>query len=246
MNMIKLYVILFLLLSLTSQAKEDENSAVELKQQYDKALTESPANPLLLYNSGWADYKNNLPALALAKWRKALSIQPSQEKAKEAIKHILEKNPNLQQASSFSGWDLFVETWVRPTPKFSFYLLTIIVSHLFFWSLFKYLGARNKAIKDEASMPSPPPRLYYLSVFFVFLISFSIIKLYYGQLQRGSVVEPELALRISPSEDATKISQVGLGSLVYFLKRKQDWVQIKVGSGNSGWVPAKSVYQITE
>lgn len=244
--MLKFIFIAIFLGSICCQAQEANKGLLELEETTKKALIKEPNNPHLLYNSGWIDYKNQRNSIALAKWRKALFINPLHTKSKDAIQHLLEQNNKLQQANPFSGWNYFVESWIVATPNFSLYVFSLVLLHLFLWNLIKYIGQRKKAVSDNSTMPLPPAKIFYQGLFATILTSFCLLKLYYNGFSRGSIIANAVELRITPSKDATKISSVDEGSLVYILKSMENWDQIRVLDGSSGWVPSSSVYKISE
>ena len=60
----------------------------------------------------------------------------------------------------------------------------------------------------------------------------------------GIILEPEVAVRYSPSYEGALAFKIHEGIKVGIVRRQGDWVQVRLGKGKSGWVERTAVEEI--
>ena len=126
---------------------QDFQKAQELFKQ---GLEMSPNNLNLLYNWGLAELKLENKGLAVAAWRKALSLSPGFTPAREALKFASDNIQGIQSAQvNYTGFDKFWN-WALSVNYQAYLFLGLLLMIGWAALLLKYWGLRNSAFAEES------------------------------------------------------------------------------------------------
>ena len=221
--------------------KFEQGNAAYREAKYDKAvelytqiLAEAKDAPELYFNLGNAYYRQNMIALSVLNYEKALLLAPDDE----AIKH------NLERAN------LLVKQKIEPIPEFFLSVLFLTIRNLFsveFWtvsSITFFIIMLVLASVFVFSSNTRKRKLSFLaSIVFLLLFGFSFI---FGFQAKKAIVIHKKAIVMKPSVDAQS-SPDNLGVTIFTLSEgvkieitniRQDWVEIRLADGKIAWLPA--------
>jgi tetratricopeptide (TPR) repeat protein len=207
---------------------------------YEKILEQGMHSPEIYYNLGNAYFNlNNLPS-AILNYERAKVLAPRDEDinfnlsiANSMIPDKIEPVPDIFYVQWWKSLrDNFnMNTWTR----FSIILFIIVVicAGLFFLSL-------SLAIRKTA---------FWAGIFFVLLTagSFSISYSKYNILSKHTeaiVFDPTITVKSSPNKLGKDLFVIHEGTKVFILEEINDWANIRIANGSSGWMPLSSVKRI--
>lgn len=216
---------------------EDYRTAIN---NYEKVLELGMHSPEIYYNLGNSYFNlNNLPA-AILNYERAKVLDPRDEDinfnlsiANSMIPDKIEAVPDI----------FYVRWWKTLRDSFNLYtwtrfsiilfLVIVVLTGFFFLSL-------NLAIRKTA---------FWVGLVFVFLAagSFSISYSKYKILSKHTeaiVFDPTITVKSSPNKLGKDLFVIHEGTKVYILEEINDWANIRIANGSSGWMPLGSVKRI--
>jgi hypothetical protein len=209
---------------------------------FQESLKLIPDNPTSLYNLGLVEYRAGNEGLALGLWRKALALAPGFFAPSHAIEWAEAKLPRIALGNEFSLWEQFRETFLITIPLQSYLFLVVLLLLLSGWLLLRYVGTRRRAMLDESPLPPFP----WVAGVFVFLWILSIAatgaKFFDMSVTRATIVSEKVPVRTSPDNDGTALFDLIEGHEVIVRESSNDWFQVTVPGGMTGWVPKESVF----
>lgn len=213
----------------------------EAANQFEQALSQYSNNASLLYNLGLAEYKQGKTGLAIASWRKALSIDPSLSDARDALQFAfskLERKELPHQVMLLETLRATLLQWVSLNQLFFILFLTLFA---FVWTLLTWLGRRRVAQEQESSAPTLPIKVYFLGVCFFGLFSLLGLKVYDLRTPRGTIVSKTVEVRAGPDAEQASLFEIYEGLEVILGEAQNGWVKITYPGGRSGWLPEESL-----
>jgi len=222
--------------AMASYKAKDYPKAIEL---FSLALKEQPDQPEILFNLGLAWQKAENKAMPIALWRKTLTIDPSYSKAKKALDFVQRIAPARNTL-----WEKYRAGFLRPLP-FNLILALLFISLVFLgFSLINYLGLRKKAQADEfAENPGIPLKTTLWGLVFLITLIITLSKSIDNFESRGTVINVDTSLLVSPNKDSLELSKVQAGLEVIMNKSFDNWVQIKIPGGPAGWIRNEEIFQ---
>ncbi len=225
------------------------NSANKLYNQglYDSALMDYQTlldnnieSGELYYNMGNAYYKNNDIASAILYYEKARKLLPNDDDVNYnlniANSMIVDKIDKVPQLFYYQWWNYF-------TNLFSGNLWTII-SLVTFAILVSFIGLFILS-KTRRSRKI----LFYLSAFFL-LITISSASLAYHNYKQivnhdeAIVFTSSITAKSSPTQNSVDLFVIHEGTKVKVIDKINNWIEIKIQNGSTGWLPSNSVKEI--
>lgn len=213
------------------------------RTEFTNALKLEPSNVDVLYNLGLTEYKAKNEGLALGLWRKALAIEPGNDRVAHAISYGENALPQRAVARGSDLYESFRKAFLVGNSLLSLLAINLVLFAFAGWILIRYFAARSRAIENEEPSPSIP----YVGIFFVllFLMATALAgaKLYDLSIPRGTIVADKVEVKTSPDAASATLFELFEGLEVVVRQSSQDWIQINYPGGLSGWVPANSVFQ---
>jgi len=187
----------------------------------------------LFYNLGNAYYKqNNLPR-AILYFEKARLLAPWDEDIRQnlaiANSRIVDKIDSIPE--------FFLKRWINRlagslAPE-QWALISVILFALSLFALYFYIAGRRNGIKKLGFTTA------------AFLIVFSLASLIFMhnrkraiQHSQGAIVMiPVVSVKSSPDEQGTNVFLLHEGTRVVTVDSVQQWKEVRISDGNTGWVP---------
>ncbi len=222
--------------------KGDYSSA---RTAFQESLKLAPDHPTSLYNLGLVEYRAGNEGLALGLWRKALAMAPGFFEPKHAIRWAETKLPRAAAGNEVSLWESFRDSFLITVPLTSYLFLVVLLLLLSGWLILRYFGNRRRALLDERPLPPFPWVATVFVVLWILSVGVMVAKFYDLQVPRGTVVQDKVPVRTSPSEEATSLFDLFEGHEVIVRESVQEWFQVTLPGGLTGWVPKSTVYVTT-
>jgi len=194
----------------------------------------------LYYNLGNTYYKLNQIAPSIYYYEKALLLDPKLEDAKHNLVFAQRMTIDAFESLPKSIFQRFNEQVIYPISYNSWAWLSVVLA--FFIALFFLLYYFSKYTNRK--------RLFFiLSSFslllFLFSLSFSIKAKHYYQTDKPAIVfEHKVAIKAEPSLKAPSIFELHEGTKVQILEELDNWYQIKIVDGKTGWIVSTSVRRL--
>ena len=222
----------------TANKLYSQNKYSEALENYQKIIQKGYVSSELYYNIGNAYFKlNNLP-YAVLYYEKALHLDPRNQRAKNNLeyvntllnvdnrenKFILDKiYLSILKLFSSNGWAIV---------SITLFVLAFLLGLVFFLS--KKISLRRNSL--------------IIGIILLFL-SLSALWLSYDmqRYQSGNneaIIMQTTTVKSSPSESGTEIFVVNPGVKVKILSADNQWYEVKLPNGKTGWLEANKVEKI--
>ena len=213
---------------------------------FQEALSSAPQSPSILHNLALAEWKLGQQGLALALWRKALSIDGSYEPAARSIKWFRGKLDHPEIAHEVEYWETFREDFLNTLSLQWLIVLTAATLLLAGSILLGYVGAKRRAGLDQ--MPAPEFPAFGLASFVLFICMTSLVfaKSYDLNSPRGTVIPSKIQAKSAPDETGTSLFELYAGLEVQIDQAPGAWLQVTYPGGPTGWVPATAVLRTSD
>ena len=216
----------------------------EAKEDFQKLLDQNKSNPSLLHNLALADYQLDQKPLALALWRKALTIQPSFQPAR-AGRDLLEGKMQMRplERDSLSLW---AHRGLEQVSWFATLVLNALLLGITGWLGLTYLGERAAALDEERTLPAFPTWAIVLLILFLASTALSVLKGNDTFTERATVIGAKVSARSLPADDSVGLFDLNGGSEVLVKRTEPGWEQVQNGEGSSGWVKDSEIFVTSE
>lgn len=250
-------LVFFILLSATSAFAQTGDSSPEdlfqkglaayqnkqfdqARENFNKLLSQGQVSANLLHNLALTEYQLDQKAMALALWRKALSLQPGFTPALKA-RELLETQNQMRpfERDSVSLW------WTRTMENLKLQellLLAGIVLAVFGMLWIRYFAQRRVALEDETPMPSFPGTGLFSSILLAAAILLVGMKVRHMATERATVIGGKVNIKSLPSDEAVPLGELPAGSEVHIRRKQDGWAQVQNGDGISGWLKDADVF----
>lgn len=217
----------------------------EAKDQFEQVLNQQPNNFSLLYNLGLTEYRLGHLGPAIALWRRALNINPSQPDAEIALQlalNKLERKSLSQQVSFLEQFRSALLVDISFNQIIGFFAFVLLATG---WVLISYLGSRKQAFQNES--PPPPFKFIYAVLVLIFLLSTTLLalKTWDHFTPRGTILPKKVEVRAGPGATFTPLFDLYEGLEIIIERSESEWVKVIYPGGRSGWVPKDAVLQTT-
>ncbi len=207
--------------------KEAQNIYTMLRKQY-------PQNPNILYNLGNTHFKLKNTGYAIAYYLKALKISPSN---KDYSYNLNLAREFVEEKTATGQLNQKIINKIRHIPLNTSFYIFISIFTLFLVSLKLLTTTKyNKEILLNTSV----------SLFILLLAStilFSYLQ-YNHSLAKGVIIEKKVAIHSGPSETLPILFYIHEGHECKIKKETENWEEIELPNGFTGWSPSKSLLRI--
>jgi len=249
----KLYLSLIfsLLFSVTIVAEDNMRAANELfvAGKYDEAIAAYEAilstgveSAALYYNLGNAYFRVNDIAHAILNYERSLLLDPKNEDAKFNLE--LSRTRIVDRIDTIEVF--FLRAWINALANLmksdSWAIWSVVTFILCIVALFGYVFGRYRIVK----------KITFFSACFLFLISLS--SFFFAKAQKDRYMNREYAIvmdatvtvKSTPDESGTDLFLIHAGTKVNIRRvfENQEWFEIRLKDGNTGWVRATAIERI--
>lgn len=196
---------------------------------YEKILQTGEQSPALLFNAGNAEYKAGHLGKAIAAYRRAEMLTPRDPELRANLDFVR----NQVQGSTVheSSWQRWLDTLSLNEGA--------VFTAVLFWLMLSLFVARQ-------IRPALVPKLRGVTRLAVVLTIFSATILglqaaNHFNDETAVVTTAEATARSGPFDDAQTTFTVHDGAELTVLDRHDDWLQVRNGAGQTGWLSTKQV-----
>ncbi len=213
------------------------SEAIEL---YSSIEEQGLMSDKLYFNLGNAHYKNNDMAHAILYYQKALVITPNDadfiynlEVAQAQIKDQIEEIP-----------EFFLRKWSRAISRSldctGWSIISLVALGVLLASILIFLLSNSIALRKSG---------FGVGLFAALILFISTI---YALDERqemlnndmGVIMSQSIAIKSSPDRSATDLFMLHSGTTVKILRELDDWYEIVIADGKTGWIESKRVAEI--
>ena len=209
---------------------------------YESILNTGVESAALYYNLGNAYFRMNDIPRAILNYERSLLLNPNNEDAVHNLEFsrtkIIDK---IDAVDTF-----FLRAWINSLSGLmksnSWAIWSVITFILCVIALFGYVFGRYKLLKKIA----------FFSACFLFVISLS--SFFFAKMQKDKyenrefaiVMDATVTVKSSPDESGTDLFLIHAGTKVKIRKvfENQQWLEIQLADGNTGWVRVTTVERI--
>ena len=217
--------------------KGDYTAAAE---KYEAILKNEGIAPQVYYNLGNAYYKLNETGRSILNYERALRLLPGFEDAKINLAMTqLKVVDNIVPAPDFFliGW---IDGFIKLLTSNSWFYISVILLILCIITGFLFLFANTQSFRKFS---------FYLSTIFLTLC---IITLLFSGIRKSQlenhidaiIMSGVVVVKSAPDKSGTDLFQLHEGTKVRIKSELGNWVEIKIGNGEIGWVELESIEKI--
>lgn len=206
----------------------------EARDVFQKLLDQGQVSPPLLNNLALSVYELDQKPLALALWRKALSISPGfrpAEKGRDLLENKMQMRP--LERDSFQLW------MHRSLESLSLQIL-LVVAALFLaltgWFGLRYWGERSLALDLAQPLPTFPMHIALLGGVLILLLAVTGLKVKDGMATRATIIQAKASARSLPTDEGVELFDLSGGVEVFVRQIDNGWSQVQNAEGSNGWV----------
>ncbi len=207
---------------------------------YNNVINQGIESGELYYNMGNAYYKNNDIASAILYFEKAKKLLPNDEDINYnlhiANSMIVDKIEKVPELFYHSWWNYIynimdADAWtIFALISFTFLIVTM--------GLFIISKKRNNRKLS-----------FYIGVIFlaITIASFALAsQKYYINIEHKEAIvfTSSITIKSSPTQNSVDLFVIHDGTKVEIIDKIDNWVEIKIQNGSSGWLPIKSIKEI--
>ncbi len=205
-------------------AKENYSAAISL---YDSIISKGLESSELLYNLGNCYYRTQDWANAIWHYEKALKINPNNEDALHNLKltklRIIDQIETAPQLFYKKWWESAIRLFTTKT--WQILALVSIWLSLLFWLLKRFTSFKKK---------------YFLAFFYtlaliLLCIAYSSYQENYNKTE-AIIFSSSVSVNSAPTNNSTNLLSIHPGTKVAIIDKIEDWINIKITNGNSGWI----------
>lgn len=220
---------------LYAQKKYTQASAL-----YENILQNEGVAPELYYNLGNAYFKSNELGLAILNYERALRLDPGYDDARFNLEFANQKViDNVVMYESF-----FLRKWTDLLMKLlssdSWFITAALLFIIVLAGVMIFIFGNTLIIRKAG--------FYLASIFLVLTITsviFAGMRLnQMEQHQDAIILSGAVVAKSSPDKSGTELFQLHEGTKVSVLTELDNWLEIKIGNGNVGWIETRHLERI--
>ena len=221
-----------------------EKNFSKSKELFYNALKKKENHPSILYNLALTEFQTKNYGMALALWRKTLSLFPLHTPTRKSLILAQElTQPSLREENLGYG-EVFrnriLSYFTLNSILFSSFLLLFISGLL----LLHHFKKKYQRTFDEGEKKSIVSFFSYF-VLTLFLISsfLSGAKVYDHMKPRATIIISSTTLRLGPREEDNALLELKEGAEVIFREKRKKWLRVISSNGTMGWIVDSSAFQ---
>ncbi len=206
-------------------------------EAYQKILQAGFESGELYYNLGNAYFKLNQLGKARVFYERALRLMPDDEALKENLlilqSRLVDKIRKPPKFFLSAWWEALLNVFSLSTLAWlvvGFFWLTVIS-----FAFYLYWKKQKGQLRGR-----------FLVAFSLFLLLLTGIlfadKVYrFENLKYGVILQPSVTVHSEPRMESTEIFVIHEGTKVLIVRKNNNWFEIKLEDGKTGWLPEKSL-----
>lgn len=194
----------------------------------------------MYYNMGNAYFRLNQIAKAILYYERALLLEPNdvdiQHNLKYANTFVSDKINELPEPFYITWFRSFTQLFGANTWAWISIVLFLVILILIYLNFLTISAFLSKLIKFSATV-----------LFIVWIVSISATySSYHRQTAHNYaiIMDDTVEIKSSPDENSTSLFVLHEGTKVYIKETFEDWAEIKIADGNTGWIKIKSIERI--
>ena len=199
-------------------------------QEFEAVLRSGYEAELLYYNLGNAYYRAGQVAGAVWAYEKALILNPNDEDARY---NLAIANLRVQDRIEIPQPPFYIRFYRGMRESLTTGEWMLWVSIVLFVVALSY-GLSRFMQRPWLAWPVIPGTILAVVLFLIAMDRITIAR----RTQEGIIYNPEAAIFSAPSERSTKLFEIHEGLKVSITEQSEDWYQIELMDGKSGWLPA--------
>jgi tetratricopeptide (TPR) repeat protein len=212
----------------------------EAQKLFQQLLSEGTLSAELLHNLALTDYQLGQKPMALALWRKALTVDPGFPAARTARDYL---ENELQQR----GWEKdritqSLRQTLETVSLFELLWMMALILGLAGWFWLNYWGKRFAAIEEEQPLPGFPATAAILTVILLAVGGLTVLKAQYSLKKRATITGNIVNARSLPAVDGVQLFELRGGAEVMIRRQNGDWYQVQNSDAASGWVSNQDLF----
>lgn len=217
----------------------------EAKKAFVALQADSPMQAEYAYNIGMCEMNLGHNGMALAWFRRAMAQNPLYAEAHHAS-DFLQRKMNIANVShKIIYFETFRGLIINRVPSMIVHAATLLFCFFAAMSVLKLLGRRRLARQEELE----PPSIQWTTVatLAIFIVSFAVscAYLYESQQVRATIVGTSTSVLTTPEKSGAILVELGEGMEVLIKRTTDEWTQVKVPGGPTGWIESKNLFQTT-
>lgn len=208
--------------------------------QYEQLLAGGQDAFEVYYNLGNAYFKNNQIAPAILNYERAARINPAdadlQHNLAMAKSRTVDKVDMIAVPEFVTGYKSFVNA----TPADRWGTLSILSFVLMLLAIGAFLYLSQRWMKQLAL--GAGGLLFLLAIAFFF---FGWQQTNWLNSRKEAIIfQPSITVTSTPDKTGEELFVLHEGTKVRIVERFRDWIRVRIGDGNTGWVPEKVAKEI--
>lgn len=208
--------------------------------QYEQVLAGGQDAFEVYYNLGNAYFKNNQIAPAILNYERAARINPAdadlQHNLAMAKSRTVDKVDMLAVPEFVSGYKSFVNA----TPADRWGTLSILAFVLMLVAIGAFLYLSRRWMKQLALGTGGVLALLAIAFFFFGWQQTNWL----NSRKEAIIFQPSITVTSTPDKTGEELFVLHEGTKVRIVERFRDWIRVRIGDGNTGWVPEKVAKEI--
>lgn len=225
----------------TTDSAEAKESFADAAAKYELVADSGVQNSRLYFNLANAYLQSGATGRAIANYRRALRLDPTNHNAltnltyAESLLPTADSTDKHPPATSFASFTNLANGWLNRFIRPAAILTAAIVGWIAFWTT---IGLRLCEVK----LPWKTLATCSLLVTAIAAASYAT-SCRSASRQEAVVVSADAKLKAGDGDKFANIGGVSLhtGQSIEWLKRRGEWVLVRTGEGQSGWLERKSV-----
>ncbi len=242
-----LSILLLLFISLSAQSDMDKfKQANELYQEekfqeaielYNSLLDQDYISDDLHYNLANAYFRTNKIAKAILHYEKALKINPANEDAAHNLEYAnartIDKIETPPSLFFYRWWQALIHSFSSSSWAYFVILFGLFaIAGLGIFFFFSDSWIRKTSFYSASATLA------------LAIICWFVADRHHRSIEEADyaiIINPTVDINSSPSEGSSRLFVLHEGSKVKLKEKNQDWFEIKLPNGNTGWMKAKDL-----
>lgn len=211
------------------------------RELFLQSLDKDPNNATTLTNLALSEYQLGNKPLSVGLLRKALAQDPELFAAQSGLRFTLSQIQTKEVPRQIEFYETLRTRLLQPVPLSAYLVLSAVSFFATGWILVSYGGRRKKALSEERALPVFPWVGGFLSLLFVIFTGLLALKVYDGNIVRGTIIDERVSLQTAPGDNQVAILDLYGGMEVIARKTQGEWVQVTYPGSLTGWIKKSSL-----
>lgn len=217
--------------------KQDFENAKLLLTKFLEANKSSEA----YFDLGLVHFETKQLGPAIANWRKALELDPSNQMARTSLASVEKKIEHAELNRQTDSFEIFHRQILEDLKVEHIFLLNALLFASSGWLFISYFGERKRSREQELAPPRLPWVASTLVTLFFLSTLLSAVKFYDMNQLRATVLAAKADVLSAPDEASTPLFNLFEGLEVIVQDSQGEFYQVTYPGGMTGWVSKKNL-----